>query len=192
MISSIKQVNILAISGSLRAASSNTTLLSAIGKMMPPQVQFQYSISPEHIPAFNPDNDLADGPAIPSVATFREQIALADGVLICTPEYAFGVPGALKNALDWTVSSGSLNEKPLIAVSASPLHTGGHNALASLLLTLKALGSLTSEQASLSIPSVNKIFSEEGNIKEEKVREQLIRLLDHFFETITAKAEQPE
>ncbi len=188
----MKPINILAISGSLRAASSNTTLLSALERMMPAEVQFQYSISLELIPAFNPDKDPIDGPAIPSVAAFREQITIADGVLICTPEYAFGVPGALKNALDWTVSSGSLNEKPLIAVSASPLPTGGRNALASLLLTLKALGSLTGEQASLSISSVNKIFSEDGNIKEEKVQEQLARLLDHFFQTIAAKAVQPE
>lgn len=184
----MKSLTVLAISGSLRAASFNTTLLSAIEKMLPEEAQLLYSTGVDQIPAFNPDNDRPDMPPIASVVTLRQQIAAADAILICTPEYAFGVPGALKNALDWTVSSGSLNEKPVAAISASPLYTGGKHALASLLLTLKALGSHTDEHSSLSIPSLNTIFSETGTIKEEKIAGQLKRLLDHLLQMTESKA----
>ena len=87
---------------------------------------------------FSPDLDGEDAPT--PVVHLRTLLGGSDGVLICTPEYAFGMPGSLKNALDWTVSSGDLNEKPVAAISASPLHSGGDKAHASLLLTLTAWG----------------------------------------------------
>lgn len=187
----MKPITILAVSGSLRAASSNTTLLHAIESMLPANASFIQSIGLEQIPAFNPDHDQPDT-VVPAVTQFREQIASADAVLICTPEYAFGVPGSLKNALDWTVSTGSLNGKPTAAISASPLYTGGSNALASLLLTLKALGTVTDTTTSLSIPSVNKLFSENGAIKEQDIAGQINLLLQHLLTAAEAtETEQP-
>jgi len=85
----------------------------------------------DDLPHFSPDRDGDDPPR--SVGRLRELLRTADGVLIGTPEYAFGVPGALKNALDWTVSSGEFDGKPVAAISASPLYTGGAKAHASLL-----------------------------------------------------------
>jgi NAD(P)H-dependent FMN reductase len=175
----MKPITILAISGSLRTASSNASLLNALAAMLPANARLVHSAGLEEIPAFNPDHDRPET-IVPSVARFREQIASADAILICTPEYAFGVPGALKNALDWTVSSGSLNGKPVAAISASPLYTGGSHALASLLLTLKALGTITDAVTSLSVPSVNKIFSESGAIQEETVARPISLLLQHL------------
>lgn len=184
----MKTVTLLAVSGSLRTSSSNTALLQAIGNMLPSFVHWQVYDSLESIPAFNPDKDGQGNSAAPAVAAFRAAIAAADAILICTPEYAFGIPGALKNALDWTVSSGSLNEKPVAAISASPLPTGGNHALAALLLTLKALGAVTTNTA-LSIPTVNKVCSGEGELKDDAVAGNLQAVLEHLLQAIDNKPE---
>ncbi len=95
--------NIIAISGSLRTNSSNSKIIQTIAGLST-EVDFIISNIIGDLPHFNPDNDKNKTPEI--VKTWREQIKKADGVIICTPEYAFGVPGVLKNALDWLVSSG--------------------------------------------------------------------------------------
>ncbi|GLV53492.1 hypothetical protein KDH_03450 [Dictyobacter sp. S3.2.2.5] len=112
-------MKILVISGSLRASSSNTRLAKAIMDLAPAGIETHLYQGLGDLPHFTPDLDGDDPPA--SVVALRQQLQAADGVLICTPEYAFGVPGTLKNALDWTVSSGDFSEKPVAAISASPL-----------------------------------------------------------------------
>lgn len=79
----------------------------------------------------------------------RDLIKNASGIIICTPEYAFGVPGQLKNMLDWMVSSGSLVDKPVALVTASSV---GSHAHAALLLTLGALSAKVIDGATLLIP----------------------------------------
>ena len=115
-----KVINILAISGSLKSTSVNTSILRAISKIAPQKVIINVFDGLDKLPHFNPEsaND------IETVNDFRQQLRVADGVIFSTPEYAFGVPGVLKNALDWVVSSGELNEKPVVAISASPLYSG--------------------------------------------------------------------
>ena len=112
----------------------------------------------------------------------RKLIAEADGVVISTPEYAFGVPGVLKNALDWLVSSGELNEKPVFSISASPLNTGGEKALASLLLTLTALGTI--EVGRLSIPNIKNKIDANKEIADEDTMKALSGTLDSLINSI--------
>jgi chromate reductase len=92
-------INILAIPGSLRAKSSSNFILKAIIGLAPPGVSIEMFDGVGMLPHFN---DPETAPEV--VISFREKIKAANAVLICTPEYAFGVPGSLKNALDWTVS----------------------------------------------------------------------------------------
>ena len=140
-------LRILAISGSLRAASSNTALLRAAGRLAPQHVTVALYGGLAELPTFNPDRDAAPDPA---VTALRAQLQAADGVLISTPEYAHGVPGSLKNLLDWVVGSGELVDKPvaLLHASRSPW------ALASIRETLSVMsarlveGSLTVELGS--------------------------------------------
>ncbi len=106
------------------------------------------------LPLFSPDAD-TDSPALP-VADLRDCIKTANAVIICTPEYAYGMPGALKNALDWLVSSGNLYSKPVAALSASPSQRGGDRALIWLLQTLTALGAEVPNGASFAVPFVQK------------------------------------
>ena len=112
---------ILALSGSLRTGSLNTEVLQAAALLAPGQVTLFDGLA--DLPAFNPDLDGEGLPVPPAVARLREALRAADGVLICCPEYAHGVPGAFKNALDWVVGSGELVDKPVGLVNASARST---------------------------------------------------------------------
>ncbi|KAA6439193.1 NAD(P)H-dependent oxidoreductase [Dyadobacter flavalbus] len=150
---------ILGISGSLRADSSNTMILKTIQRLLPEAITFRIFEGMDQIPHFSPRI-----PENEAVARFKNAVRQANGIIISTPEYAFGVPGTLKNALDWTVSTGDFNEKPVCAISASPLDSGGRNALASLLLILTALGTKKHENASLSIAHIKSKLDPEINL----------------------------
>ena len=111
-------MRILALSGSLRARSSNTALLRAAVALAPAGTEIIFYTGLADLPQFSPDLDNESTP--PAVQELRDQLQAAEGVLICTPEYAYGMPGSLKNALDWTVSSGEFYGKPTAVISASP------------------------------------------------------------------------
>jgi chromate reductase len=125
-------MNILGISGSLRAKGINTVAIR--DAVPPPGVTFAVYRELGDLPQFNPDLD-NDSVSLP-VIRLRELFRVADAILICTPEYARGVPGSLKNALDWLVSSGELLNKPVALVNLSSRAT---HATASLTETLEIM-----------------------------------------------------
>jgi chromate reductase, NAD(P)H dehydrogenase (quinone) len=129
-------IRILAISGSLRAASSNTALLEAARALAPEGVEIVLYDGLATLPHFNPDLDAGTAP--PVVANFRARLEASDGVLISSPEYAHGVPGAMKNAIDWVVSSGEIYEKPVALLNASMGATHAYESLAETLRTADA------------------------------------------------------
>jgi NAD(P)H-dependent FMN reductase len=157
-------MKIVAISGSLRSASSNTALVRAALAAAPPEVETALYDGLAGLPHFSPEMDGDAAPA--AVRDFRAQIASADGVFFCTPEYAHGIPGSLKNALDWLVTSGELWRKPVAALSASPSALGGAKAHAALLLTLSALEAEAAEAASLQIPFVTTKLNAEKEVSD--------------------------
>ena len=169
-----KKINIVAISGSLKSTSANTNILRNIAKLAPQNVVVNIWEGLDSLPHFNPEN----ANNIEAVNSFRQQLRMADGVIFSTPEYAFGVPGVLKNALDWVVSSGELNEKPVVAISASPLYSGGDKALASLLLTLTALGSNMGTDSSLSIANIKSKMTDTGEFSDDETISDLKQLLN--------------
>ena len=150
-------MNVLAIAGSLRAVSSNVALVRVIAELAPTGVAVTVFDALGELPLFSPDIDTDKPPLV--IARFREQISTADAVLICTPEYAYGMPGSLKNALDWLVSSASLYKKPVAALSASPSPRGGDRALTWLRQTLAALDAEVPEEASFPISIVREEIS---------------------------------
>jgi chromate reductase len=118
-------VRVVGISGSLRRASFSTSLLKVLAEKAAPAIEIQV-VTLEDIPLYNEDLDQA--PEIPSVAAFKKLIAESDGVLITTPEYNHGVPGVLKNALDWAsrpVFESCFKNKPVTIFSSSKAFTGG-------------------------------------------------------------------
>lgn len=128
-------MQILAISGSLRHVSTNTTLLRAMMAMAPEGVEIELYAGLGDLPHFNPD---LEGAEPPSVLDFRARLQAADGVLISSPEYAHGVPGVLKNALDWVVGSGELVEKPVALLNASPRSVHAQAQLTEILTVMTA------------------------------------------------------
>jgi len=133
-------IRIVAISGSLRSGSSNTLLLRAASAIAPPGMVIELYDGIDRLPFFNPDLD--DGSAeVPSaVELFRAELRRADGLLISSPEYAHGVPGVMKNALDWLVGStqGEIVEKPVALINASPRATLAQASLVETLRTMSA------------------------------------------------------
>ena len=114
-------MKILALSGSLRAASSNSGLLRAAAALAPKDMVFTfYDQQLAGLPYFSPDLDGEGATPPEKVAELRALLAGCEGLLISCPEYAHGVPGAFKNALDWLVSSGELGGKPTALLMASP------------------------------------------------------------------------
>ncbi|GHO50391.1 NADPH-dependent FMN reductase [Ktedonospora formicarum] len=176
-------MRILAISGSLRISSTNTSLVRAATTLAPENMHIMIYTELGTLPPFSPELDGDDAPA--SVKELRAQIQSSDGVLICTPEYAYGMPGSLKNALDWTVSSGDLHGKPLVAISASP--GGGERALASLLLTLQALNAKVAEGGTLSIFNARAKVDAHGNVADEATVKDLKAILEALARAIAGE-----
>jgi chromate reductase len=141
--------NILGLSGSLRARSSNTEALRAAAILAPASVEVMLFGGLATLPHFNPDLD-GEGAIPPApIKEFRAQVATADAILICSPEYAHGVPGALKNALDWLVSGPEILYKPIGLLNVSPRST---HAQASLAETLRTMSTVLVPEASLALP----------------------------------------
>lgn len=132
-------MRILAVSGSLRSTSSNTALLRSGARLAPEGVEVRLYEGLAALPHFNPDLDDPDGQTTPSeVANLRSRLAASDGVIISCPEYVHGVPGAMKNAIDWVVSSGELYEKPVAMLNASMAATHAYASLTEILTTADA------------------------------------------------------
>ena len=164
-------ITLLAISGSLRAASTNSALTRAAAVLAPDGVTVTNYDGLDSLPHFSPDRD---GDAAPdAVWQWRTQVGAADGVLLITPEYAFGIPGSLKNALDWLVTSGELWRKPVAVISASPSAKGGQHAHAALCLTLSALEAQIVDDGSLSIAFVSTKVSKDGTVTDAATTDAL-------------------
>lgn len=168
---------IFAVSGSLRAGSSNHNILKHINGLLPAGFDYIIYDGLASIPPFDPglDNDTP-----PHLGTdLRDKITAANAVIICTPEYAFGVPGQLKNALDWLVSSSTLVNKTVVLITAS---LGGENAHASLKLTLGALSANVVE--TLLIQFIRSKMDADGNITDTAAISDLENLTDKLLKAI--------
>ncbi|MDB4889218.1 MAG: NADPH-dependent reductase [Gemmatimonadetes bacterium] len=144
-------LKILAISGSLRAASSNSAVLRVASRVAPMGIEVIMYDGIDRLPYFNPDLDREfDDPLLPaSVRELRAAIAASDALLISSPEYAHGVPGVLKNALDWLVGGPEMVGKRIALFNTSPHAT---HAQASLAETLRTMSVAIIAEASIAIP----------------------------------------
>ncbi len=166
---SANKIKILAVCGSLRPNSSNEKILENIERMIPDNVDFFTYKGLGNLPQFDDPEQTPD-----TVNSWRKLITDADAVLICTPEYAFGVPGALKNALDWTVGSGELVNKPLALITAS---TGGEKAHAAFLQIFTALSAKIPVHGALLISYVRSKLNAAGEITDIKTKEAVNAVL---------------
>jgi NAD(P)H-dependent FMN reductase len=156
MKSITRTIRILAISGSLRKISSNTALLQAAIALAPENVEIKLYAGLGNLPHFNPDLEASEPP---SVKDLRMQLRWSDGLLISSPEYAHGVPGVLKNALDWLVSGEEFVNKPVALLNASPRST---HAQASLIEIVTVMSGRIVPEASITVPLLGKNLDAAG------------------------------
>jgi NAD(P)H-dependent FMN reductase len=129
-------MNVLALSGSLRARSINSAFCRVAARLAPDSINVTVFSGLGDLPLFNPD--LEDNTP-ESVRLFRSAILQADALLIASPEYAHGIPGVMKNALDWLVSFEGVVGKPIALVNTSPRAHHAHDALREVLRTMSTV-----------------------------------------------------
>lgn len=149
-------MNVLALSGSLRSASINSAFCRALARLAPPPVRVTVYAGMAALPLFNPDLDAA--PPAP-VLDLRAAVAAADVLLIASPEYAHGISGVMKNALDWLVACETAAYKPVALVNTSPRASHAYAALAEVLRTMSAQ---IIPDASLTVPLLGNCVTEEA------------------------------
>lgn len=180
------QRNIVAICGSTRKASVNLNYIKAFADLAQPFFNTQVYNSIDILPHFNPDLDLDPESAPQTVIEFRNLLKNADAILICTPEYAMGVPGSLKNALDWTVSSCEFSGKPTALITASSLGEKSHR---SLLETLHIIEARINENTQLII-SYAKTKISDLIITDPLTLEQVKNVIANLNQSITNNANE--
>jgi NAD(P)H-dependent FMN reductase len=172
-------MKILAISGSLRAVSSNTAVLRAAARLPPDGVEITLFEGLAGLPFFNPD---LDGDTVPDpVAAFRRLVGEADGMLISSPEYARGVAGVLKNALDWLVASSEFPSKPVALINTSPRAT---HALAALTLTLETMSAQLVREACVTLPLLGTASDEAAIVADDALAAPLRAAVSRFAAVI--------
>ncbi|WP_371536962.1 NAD(P)H-dependent oxidoreductase [Streptomyces sp. NBC_01023] len=167
-------MRILTLSGSLRARSTNGALLHAAGSLATAEGTAVTTADIGGLPHFNPDLD-GEGAMPPApVAALRKSVAEADAVLIVSPEYAHGVPGVLKNALDWLVSSGEFIDRRVAVITASPNPAGGDYANTQLRETLRMMTGTVIDEACLMVGTVGaRLDRDTGEITDPDLTTQL-------------------
>lgn len=131
-------MRVLAISGSLRKGSTNTAALEALARLAPDGVRVLVYQDLASIPPYSPDDDLEDVRKPETVEALRAMVGACDAIVIAAPEYAHGVPGALKNALDWLVTSETFAGRNVVLVNASPRAYHAQASLREILATMSA------------------------------------------------------
>ena len=166
-------MRILAISGSLRQGSHNTSLLRAAEELLSPLDTLELWEGLREVPPYDQDDDIE--PAPPAVAAFRASVASADAVLIATPEYNSSIPGALKNALDWAsrpIATNVFRNKPVAVIGTSSGMFGAVWAQAELRKVLAAMGARVAE-VEVAVGRAQDKLDEEGNLLDDGVRAEL-------------------
>ncbi|NOT85896.1 MAG: NAD(P)H-dependent oxidoreductase [Methylococcaceae bacterium] len=174
-----KKKKVLALLGSTKQDSFNLKILQKFMQLT--ESIFAVEIYPlGELPYFNPDLDNENTIPI-SVVNFRNCIETSAGIIICTPEYVFSLPGILKNALEWTVSTMLFHEKPTALITAS---SSGDKAHESLELVMKTIGAKVGDQSSILIKSVKTVLNEQGEIKNPNILADLNGLIENFKATL--------
>jgi chromate reductase, NAD(P)H dehydrogenase (quinone) len=172
-------VRFLLLCGSLRSRSSNLALLNAWAQLVSPENQVDWYEGLAALPHFNPDLD-TDNPN-PEVGVLRQKVSLADAMVISTPEYAHGLPGTLKNALDWLVSEPAFPGKP---VAILHLARGSTWALDSLQEVLKTMSAIVIKEAFVSLSLGTNLLDPQAILARDDCRAALKQSVDALAEAL--------
>jgi chromate reductase len=176
-------MRVLAISGSLRAASHNTALLRAAAELAPEGVELELYQGLDRLPPYNEDDD-GDEPA-PEVRRLREAIKSADAVLMATPEYNGSMPGQIKNAVDWGSrpygQRSALFGKPAAVIGASVTDYGAVWAQDHLRRALGIAGARVLD-VELPVSKATERFDEDGVLIDLELRDRLAEIVAELVE----------
>jgi chromate reductase len=171
----MKKTKILAITGSTRNNSSNYRILKFISQQIKDSFEVEIFEELAQLPHFNPDLDTENPPE--EIVSFRNKIENADGVIICTPEYVFSLPGSLKNALEWCVSTTIFSNKKVGLITASASGEMGHE---QLILIMKTLEASFGEKTQLLLSGIRGKINQEGKIINEETRTDLQNFIHNY------------
>lgn len=174
---------ILAVSGSLRARSTNTELLKACALLAPQTVTIQLYEGLGTLEHYNADLDTDRPP--PQAADWRRRVAAADALLFSSPEYARGVPGSLKNALDWLVGGSEIVEKPVALINGSPRAS---HAQASLALTLQTISAHVINAEPYLVPVLGKTLAAREIAQDETLAAVLRSAVQNLVQAAAPRA----
>jgi chromate reductase, NAD(P)H dehydrogenase (quinone) len=172
---------VLAISGSLRRDSHNTTLLRAAAELLPPSVELEIFDGLKLVEPYDQDDDTGRGPE--GARRLRDAISSADAVLIASPEYNRSIPGVLKNALDWASrpkGENALWGKPVAVVGASTGMFGAVWAQAETRKILSASGARVID-TDLKVAHAEQAFDDDGRLTEIELRDGYTEILDELI-----------
>lgn len=185
----MSELRILGLSGSLRRGSLNTRLLRSASRLTPPGVGLDVYDYAE-VPLFNSDL-MVDGALPPAVVSLNDAIRGANAVLIATPEYNYGIPGPLKNALDWAsrpAYQSVFAGKPTAILGASPGVVGTARAQGQLKQVLLGMVAEVFPYPEVLVGSASARFDDEGSIVDEATVELLTRFVAAFVQWAQLKA----
>ncbi|UUF16782.1 MULTISPECIES: NADPH-dependent FMN reductase [Flavobacterium] len=171
----MKTIKIVAITGSTRKNSSNFKILKYISEHIKSDFEVEIFEDLDQIPHFNPDLDTENPPE--EISLFRNKIMEADGIIICTPEYVFSLPGSLKNALEWCVSTTIFSDKKAGLITASASGEMGHE---QFLLIMKTLEAKFDDNTQLLIQGIRGKVDAEGKIINEETEIALQNFINNF------------
>ena len=177
-------LQVLGFAVSLRQASFNRALLRAAVEAAPPGIAIRaYDIA--DVPLYNGDVEAAGDP--PGVTAFKDAIRGSDGLLIVTPEYNYGVPGVLKNAIDWASrppGKSALDRKPAAIVGATPGPGGTYRGQYHLRMALQFPQMRVMPMPEVMVSAAHEKFDGEGRLTDDATRERLGKVLEAFAEWI--------
>lgn len=177
-------IRILALSGSLRKKSYNTALIKATAKLSPAGVEVLVYSGLGLFPLFNPDRE---NETILPVKKLQQELQRSDGLIIASPEYAHGISGVLKNALDWLVSGAEFPNMPVALFNTSPRATHAQAALRDVITTMS--GNII-EEATMTVPLLGTDLDVHGIINNNDMSQYIVEKMAVFRDSIiTNKAE---
>jgi chromate reductase, NAD(P)H dehydrogenase (quinone) len=171
-------MNVLGFAGSLRKGSFNRMLLRSAVELAPPGMTID-TFELDAIPQYNGDVEAQGDPEV--VAEFKEAIYRADAILVVTPEYNYGIPGVLKNAIDWASrppGKSVLNGKAAAIMGASPGAFGSVRAQLQLRQAFVFTQTLAVLQPEVLVAKAHEKFDAEGRLTDEPTRKFVRQLLE--------------
>lgn len=178
----LQKKKILCISGSTKSRSTSLSFLQYIAHYFEGSLEVEIYNNIGELPHFNPELDHENLPK--KVKCFRKKIEIADAVLFCSPEYVFSLPGSLKNAIEWTVSTTLFSNKPVAIIIAA---TVGEKAFESLGLIMTTIEAIVAETSKLLVKGAKGKLSPDGKINDEKTRKQIQKVVKSLIKTTDSK-----